>query len=173
MRPVRSSPGRCSFFEHGLVETLEDDERSGQLHLAVTLPACVMQAATPCLLGAGILDSYEVRSPLAVWIPTIGDAGFRDELSQGELPARVNAEVRRRVRELVELFVSTSSTLKFSGDLVPMLPMGVYVRFRMRCSADKLAPAVEAMGGAAGMAELKYALGSVLADALRKWGRVA
>lgn len=157
------------FLKHGEVSVLEEDRDSGQLVLSVALPACVMQAITPHLLGAGSLDSYELRWPLAAWVPTVADAGFRSR--DPSVCSEVNARVARAAAEALRAFADAAPHLLFPGDVLPALPMGTYVRFRLRCSVDLLVPQVQRMGGEAGVAELKFALAAELAAALSRWGR--
>ena len=161
--------GPGGFFTHGDVSVLDEDSSSGQVALSVVLPACVMQAVTPQLLGAGLVDGYELHQPLAAWVPTISDAGFRP--GKPELVAAMNAEVRRCAQSALDGFSVVQGYLLFPADALPMLPMGTYVRFRIRCDVDRLVAAIPSMGGAAGVAELKYAFASVLAPLLARWGR--
>ncbi len=157
------------FFSHGEVNLLEEDSASGQAVLSVVLPACVMQAVTPLLLRAGMLEAYEVRRPLAAWIPTIEDAGFSSP--DPAVCSSINASILAASRASLEAFAAAEKSLRFPADAVPMLPLGTYVRFRLRCSVDALVPAVRDMGGAAGVAELRFAFARVLSSLLEKWGR--
>jgi hypothetical protein len=157
------------FFSHGEVSVLEEDRASGQVVLSVVLPACVMQAVTPQLLGAGLIDSYELRRPLAAWVPTVEDSGFSTD--DPTVCSSVNAGLHAAARASLEAFTAASSSLRFPADALPVLPLGTYVRFRMRCSVDALAVAVGAMQRAAGVAELKHAFARVVAALLVHWGR--
>lgn len=157
------------FFSHGEVSVLEGDRDSGQVVLSVVLPACVMQAVTPQLLGAGFIDSYELRSPLAAWIPTIEDSGFSS--IDPTVCSAVNAGIRAAARASLEAFSASKEFLRFPADALPVLPLGTYVRFRMRCSVDALAVAVESMQGSAGVAELKHAFARAISVLLAGWGR--
>lgn len=128
-----------------------------------------MQAVTPSLLGVGMIDDYEIRQPLAVWVPTVADEGF---LSRDPRICTVaNARVRAAASELLRVFSEVSSLLRFPGDMLSALPMGTYVRFRLRCHADILPRALSEMDGASGVAELRYALAAALASVLGRWRR--
>jgi hypothetical protein len=157
------------FFQHGEVSVLEEDRGSGQAVLSVVLPACVMQAVTPQLLAAGLVDSYEVRRPLAAWVPTVEDSGFRSD--DPTVCSFVNAGLRAAARASLEAFAAAEPSLRFPGDALPILPMGTYVRFRIRCSVDALTVAVEGMGRSAGVSELKHAFARVVSVLLVRWGR--
>ncbi len=159
------------FLKHGEVSVLEEDRESGQAVMSVVLPACVMQAVTPCLLKAGSLDSYELRWPLAAWVPTVADAGFRSP--DPTVCSEVNARVARVASDALRAFADVAPHLLFPGDVLPALPLGTYVRFRLRFSVDRLAPQIGLMGGEAGVAELKYALASEVAALLSRWGRTS
>jgi hypothetical protein len=159
------------FLKHGEVSVLEEDRDSGQLIMSVVLPACVMQAVTPSLLGAGSIDSYELRWPLAAWVPTVADVGFRSQ--DTSVCSEINARVARAAVESLRAFADSVPHLLFPGDVLSVLPMGTYVRFRLRCYVDDLVPRVQAMGGEAGVAELKFALASEVAALLSRWGRTS
>lgn len=160
-------PGR--FFTHGEVSVLEEDRGSGQVILSVVLPACVMQAVTPQLLGAGLMEGYELRHPLAAWIPTISDAGFTT--SDPAFVSAVNAEIARCAKSALDGYSLVARSLAFPGDALAMLPMGTYVRFRLRCSVDKMVQALPDMRPVAGVAELRFAFADVLGPLLERWGR--
>jgi len=160
---------KACFFTHGEVCVTEEDRESGQAVLSVVVPACVMQAVTPSLLGAGLIEGYEIRSPLAAWVPTVEDAGFRSR--DPAVCSAVNAGVRAAAQAALEAFAAAKARLLFPADVLPVLPMGTYVRFRLRCSVDGLVRSLESMGGAAGVAELRHALARVLAALLAHWGR--
>ncbi len=157
------------FFSHGEVSVLEEDRDSGQAVLSVVLPACVMQAVTPQLLGAGMLEAYELRKPLAAWIPTIEDLGFSSD--DPAVCSSVNAGLHAAARASLEAFAAAGEFLRFPGDALPVLPLGVYVRFRIRCSVDSLTVAVASMQGSAGVAELKHAFARAVSVLLVQWGR--
>lgn len=157
------------FFSHGEVSVLEEDRASGQAVLSVVLPACVMQAVTPQLLAAGLIDAYEVRRPLAAWVPTVDDSGFRSD--DPSVCSSVNAGLAAAARASMEAYAAAEPSLRFPGDALPVLPMGTYVRFRIRCAVDALTVAVEGMGRTAGVAELRHAFARVVAVLLVKWGR--
>ncbi len=162
-KPVR-------FFAHGSVQVVEEDAESSQVSLTVVVPACVMQAVTPQLLDAGLVDEYSVREPLAVWVPTVADAGFKT--SDPEVVSRANAKIRSAAVQAVQAFESVRDLLRFPGDALPLLPLGVYVSFRFRGSLDRLVARIPEMTGASGCAELKAALAAACASLLSSWGRV-
>lgn len=166
MRPRRRDPSR--FFSRGSVEVLAEDASTRQVQLRVTVPACVLQAAFPQLLGSGLVDGYEVASPLAVWMPTVADEGFVEGAEAGT-PSFVNAAARSAAAASLQLFGQSASVLRFPADLVPLLPMGVYVRCRLRCRLDALVSSLDSMAPVAGVAEFKYALASVSASLLFRW----
>jgi len=156
------------FFRHGEVTVLEEDAPSRKVSLALVLPACVLQAAMPALLRAGELDSHEVRMPLAAWVPTVADAGFRSP--DPSVCTEVNARVLRAAEEAVRAVAESAPHLVFPGDLLPALPLGVYVRCRLRCSVDRLAPFLQEGSPVAGVAELRFALAHEVASLLSRWG---
>lgn len=145
-----------------------EDRSSRQAQFSVTAPACVLQAALPQLLSSGLIEGYEVARPLAAWVPTVADEGFAP--GDPGVPARVNAAAREAARASLDLFRRSSGHMLFPGDLVPILPMGTYVTFRLRCRLDDLVPSLPAMVPAAGVAELRFALAAAAAAVYRRWG---
>jgi hypothetical protein len=159
-----------SFFINGSVKVISEDVVDRNIQFSIVMPACVMQAVTPSLLGAGFIDQYELRKPLSAWIPTIAEEGFIPN-SDPNFSTRANALIRQSVKETLDLFSSVSPHLKFPADMLPILPIGVYVQFKFRCNTDALGLALESMRGAAGVAEFRFALASVLASVLARWDR--
>lgn len=155
------------FFEHGRVTLVSADRSSRMAAFSASLPASLVQAAMPALLGAGIVDKYELMNPMSAWIPALGEDRFRPGL-EPTAPDAVNQAVRTQVMEALSLFRSLAQVLVDPSDLIPMLPMGTYVTFRLRCSVDKLAVALEELERAAvaGVPEFRFALAGALAEAL-------
>lgn len=159
------------FFERGAVEVVSCDKVSRQAAFQVTLPASLVQTVTPALLGSGIIDQYVLSNPVAAWIPVLDRDRFRD-VGPG-VPEYVNLAVKEKVMETLTLFNGLAQVVKDPSDLIPMLPLGTYVTFRLRCTVDKLAPALEELESApvAGVGEFRYALAGALAEVLEAFSR--
>lgn len=133
-----------------------------------------MQTLTPVLLGAGVLDRYELRNPVAAWIPIIGVEryvqGTREKAPQ--LPKIAAQEMRKKTQEVLEFFREMAQTLQDPTDMIPLLPMGTYVKFRYRCTVDKLTHALILMEqfNVVGVPEFRFAVARILAGILSAWG---
>jgi hypothetical protein len=161
------------FFQHGQVSLAGLDKDGRKAALRICIPCCLMHAATPVLLGAGVIDGYEVMNPMSVWLPALSEERFKE---QGQDAVRtVNREVRQSAERAAQMFRDAGRLLKDPSDLVPLLPMGTYVTFLYRCRVDALADVLTGLDAmpVAGVKELRYAVASVLASVLKELGDVA
>lgn len=169
--PVAVEPSEeTRFFEYGEVRLDTIDHINRHVMIDICMPQNLFQVVTPALLGAGLIDDFRLRDPIAVWIPRIGKerlgpvAGTVDSAE-----ARVNQLVRERVEETLRVFQGLGHLLLSPGDLVPMLPMGTYVTFKFRCRIDSILPVLEHVQKyimILGIAEFQWALASVLHQAV-------
>jgi len=157
-------------FERGAVVVVSCDKMSRQAAFRVTLPASLAQAVTPALLGAGVIDQYTLANPVAAWIPTLGPDRFKD-VGPG-VPEAVNEAVRMKVMEVLTMFNGLGQVVVDPSDLIPMLPLGTYVSFRLRFVVDKLVPVLDSLEAmpVAGAGELRYALAGALSEVLEGFG---
>lgn len=154
------------FFEHGKVSVVWRDEEGTQVALRISIPNCLMQAVSPVLLGAGTIDLYEVMNPISVWMPTLGPDRFKD----GGISARtVNAEIRESCLRITAMFRDVGRNLVDQSDIIPMLPLGVYVTFRLRCLTSALEEASVKLHGmpVVGVDDLRCALEAARREVLR------
>jgi len=174
---VAEGPAEYRFFQHGSVQVQTADADSRKAAFQVSMPASVAQAVTPALMGAGVLDQYVLMNPLAAWVPSMGPDRMRPGVlvQDPEIADRVNLAVRQQVRTVLDLFRDLSLAMVDPSDLIPMLPLGVYVSFRFRCGVDSLVRALDELGrtdGVAGVAEFRFALSAALAEVLAGFGSV-
>lgn len=158
------------FFEHGVVRLEMLDDRSRQLSVSIVAPFCVIQAATPILLGHGLMDEFHVHNPLAVWMPPIRPDAFKDFVRTPHPDVAVQARtvVNQHVSRLLTTFHEVSQAMDDPSELVPMLPIGTYVHIRYRSAIDSYAEALRKfeLEATAGIPEVRYAMAEVLAFAL-------
>lgn len=161
----------AKFFEHGRVELLETDVKSREARIRVCLPCCLFLAVTPSLLGAGLVDGFRLRHPVAVWIPKLtGDRFHPAVLDEVPLAAeKANAVLKQAVEKVLENFQDLLQIMPFPDDLIPTLPLGVYVEFEYRCRLDDMAKMLVGVGSTVhhGMDEFRYAVATVLNTALQ------
>lgn len=161
------------FFEHGRVFLAARDFVSRTAALDITLPCCLFQAVIPQLLGAGFVDHPQIHQPISVWMPRL--SGQRINVFGGPSAAdQVNSSIRGWLTQLLKIFEKLSPYLNDASDLIPMLPLGVYVDIRWRCSIDNILRVMEGIQhiGVAGIPEFQWALSTVLYCALddfSKW----
>jgi hypothetical protein len=163
------------FFEHGEAVLEESDHQARQASIRIRMPCCLMQAVSPSLLGAGLMDELKVSEPLAVWIPQLTSERLAPQI-RARLPdahARINSTMRGHVEELLRLFKGAAPALSDPADLVPCLPLGVYVQFRFRCRVDDIPKVLSGIQSTAvaGVPEFQWALASVLQCALEDFER--
>lgn len=168
--------GTHRFFEHGGVAVLNSDPKLRQASFRITIPASVAQTISPALLGAGVLDQYVLMNPLSAWMPSLGEERIKPEVSVVDpaVAGRVNSAVRAVVHDTLEAFRTLSQALIDPSDLIPMLPLGVYVIFRFRCQVDDVPGVLSELGRTtvAGTAEFRYALAAALAEVLLEFKSV-
>ncbi len=158
------------FFSHGKVSIAGHDVESRQVILLICMPFCLMQTVTPALLGAGSVDGFSIMNPVSAWIPQLSDERFHPQYvgTDRRVSPRANRVVSQKVQDILGTFGSLTPTLKDPSDIIPMLPLGVYVQFRYRCRLDALAVALIEMEKTivAGVPEFRYALAAALAEIL-------
>jgi hypothetical protein len=165
---------KFKFFEYGEVSLEASDVETREASLRICMPVCLIQTVTPVLLGAGIIDSYALRNPIAVWIPTITQDRYKlvTQVKSADLAKRATDEIQKYVKEILDLFVALSTMLENPSDAIPMLPMGTYGTFRYRCTVDHLAHILEQLEdiNVAGVPEFRFAMAGALARILSDWG---
>ena len=163
-RPEASDDAK--FFEYGQVVLLERDFKTRQASMDVCMPNSLMQAVTPSLLGAGWVDNFRVRDPVAVWIPQLTPERMNGLSVGHDLPhTRANIALRQWTEEVLQVFQKVSQFLVDPSDIVAFLPMGTYVCFRFRCRVDDIPKVLEGVDRTpvVGVREFQWALATVLA----------
>lgn len=166
------------FFEHGHVEIEGTDAKTRQAAISMQLPCCLFQAVVPSLLGAGFIDNFRISEPLCVWIPKVTKERLSLQGSQVDnAVARINTTVEHQAAVIIKTFSMAAELLHNPADLVPMLPLGVYVSLRFRCRVDDIPKFLTGVQGTPvdGVPELQWALACVLAKVLMEsqaWGPV-
>lgn len=158
------------FFEHGVVRLGMVDDRSRQVSISIIAPFCVVQAATPVLLGHGFMDEFRVHDPLAVWMPPIKPDAFKDlvRVPHPDVAVQARVIVNQHVSRLLTTFHEISQAMDDPSELVPMLPIGTYVHVRYRSALDEYVKVLEKLQAeaVAGVLEVRYAMAEVLAYVL-------
>jgi hypothetical protein len=160
----------AKFFEYGEVSYVSLDDTTRQAAIRVCIPCCLMQTITPALLGAGHIDRYELKNPIAAWMPDLNTGHYKPEVMDQfpNMIREISSTVKEKLEETLKLFQELSQTVVSPSDFIPILPMGTYVQFRLRCCVDDMAKVLLNLENTpiAGVAEFRFALAEVLADIL-------
>jgi len=166
----------AKFFEYGEVNFEERDFPSRQASIRICMPCCLFETVTPSLLGAGLIDQYRVREPLAVWVPKLSEERMSSHANQllDNAKERVNMTLRASTENILNIFHTLSFLVANPSDLVPLLPLGTYITFRFRCNIDNMPKVLFNIQNIPvdGIAEFQWALASVLAcilNDIRQW----
>lgn len=165
-----------TFFEHGSVGLLERDFRSREAKLNLCMPCCLFLAASPSLLGHGLIDDFRIHHPLSVWIPRLSSDRFHPYVSE-QVPFiadKSNVAVKQTAERTLQNFQDLIQFMPYPEDLIPTLPLGIYVDLTYRCNIDSMAKILIGVENTAhhGIAEFRFALAEVLTTVLHdieKW----
>ena len=157
-----------TFFEHGKVELSCIDFSARTAAIEVTMPCSLFQTVTPHLLAAGLIDHPMIHQPLAVWMPQVTSDRFNSLNNSPSAPDQVNLAVHGWLQQLLNIYEKLSTYLKDPSDLIPMLPLGIYIDFRWRCRIDDILKVLEGIQSinVFGVPEFQWALATVLQCAL-------
>jgi len=164
MKPIEPSDF-ARFFEHGEVSFMERDFPRRQARLEVVLPCCLFQAITPSLLGAGFIDNLQIRQPVAVWMPQLTKSRLNAlTMEVPDAAERMNKAVLERIDLILKTYEGLAHFVNDPTDIVPMLPLGTYIKFHFRCRIDDIMKVLEGVQNTpvAGVPEFQWALASVL-----------
>jgi hypothetical protein len=159
-----------TFFEHGRISLEDHDFKTREAALKVCLPCCIFLSISPSLLGAGLIDDFAIHHPLSVWVPQLTVDKFHPSIA-AEIPLiaeKTNSAIRAATEKTLQNFQDLLQVLPTPEDLIPSLPLGIYVEFFYRCSLDKMGAMLLNMGSTpgAGVDQVRYAFAEILASAL-------
>ena len=163
------------FFEYGKIKLLSSDFQSRTASIEITMPCVLFQTVTPHLLGCGILDNFRIRDPIAIWLPKLSQERFTPTAQAfSNISDRINVALREEVVKTAKLFIHLQDYLADPSDAIPMLPLGVYVKFIYRCRVDDILKLLEGIDGikVVGVPEFQWALAGVLNQVLMDFDKV-
>jgi hypothetical protein len=129
------------------------------------MPCCLFQTVVPQLLAAGYIDHPRIHQPIAVWLPQVTQERMNVFGGTQSGADQVNVAVRAWTQQLLNIFERLSTFIKEPSDIIPMLPLGVYVDFRWRCRIADILDVIEGVQAqvhVAGVPEFQWALACVL-----------
>jgi hypothetical protein len=162
------------FFEYGQVALSVRDFPTRTAALDITMPCCLFQTVVPQLLAAGFIDHPRIHQPLAVWMPQVTIERM-NVFGRSQAGAdQVNVGVRALIKQVETVFEKLSVFMMDPSDIIPLLPLGIYVDFRWRARVDdmpKVLEGVQKQIHIAGVAEFQWALTCVLHCVLQDYER--
>lgn len=161
----------AQFFEFGEVAVVHRNDRERQVALAICMPCCLFQIVMPTMLHAGFVDNFAIRQPLAAWLPHIRNDRFH-VLAQKEaaIEKRMNEALKLHLEKSLNSFISLSQFFTDPTDIVPILPLSIYVTFQYRCQIDKIPDILFFLQetNIVGVPEFQWAMASVLGSILEE-----
>ena len=165
----------CKFFEFGEVRLEENDFTSRQASIRICIPCCLFQAVTPSLLGVGLIDQFKLREPIAIWIPTFSQERMSPNANNfvDNALVRLNMLLKSKAEDVLKTFEGCAQLVLNPSDLIPILPLGVYVTLRFRCEIDKIPDVLIGIQNTPvdGIHEFQWALATVLTCVLDDFKR--
>jgi hypothetical protein len=166
----------ASFFDGGFVTCEALDEVSRKASISFRLPCVLFQTVSPILLGMGPLDLFQISEPMQVWIPRLSQERLVPTAEEilPNASNQLNLAVSASTKSTVDLFNKLSVIVRDPSDLIPMLPLGIYISVRCRCDVDGIILALEKLQKLPidGVFEIQWALSSVYGWILAEMGSV-
>lgn len=166
----------CEFFEYGKASLIASDYSTRTAAIDICMPYCLFQTVTPQLLGAGYIDNFRIRDPLAVWIPKLSKDRF-GYLAQSlpNIDEKINVALREEASKTAKLFIHLQGHLIDPSDAIPLLPLGVYTVSTFRVKIDNILSLLNGINSikVAGVPEFQWALATVLKQVLLDFERVS
>lgn len=158
------------FFNHGEVKVGLKDLKSRQVQLEICLPCILFQTITPVILGFGFVDSPKIKQPFAVWIPRYSKERINPAFVSEASEDRVNTYIKNNVLNLMGSINSVSQVFMNPTDLIPMMPLGTYIEFKMKCKIDDILKIIEGIQkiDVVGILELQLAFSEILKSLLEE-----
>lgn len=154
-------PDDARFFRDGVVELLACDYNSRMALLSLTMPCCLFQSVTPHLLNGGSVSRFRLLEPLSVWMPTLTEQCCKTDQDKAKsFAAGVNVALKEEALKTIRLFENLKPYLKEPSDIIPILPLGIYIQFDWSISIDKIAEIIVGINSiyVTGIVEFQVAL---------------
>jgi hypothetical protein len=164
-----------TFFEYGKVSLLLSDYESRTVSVEISMPCSLFQTVVPQLLAHGQIDYLKIREPIAVWIPQLADDRFSENarVIKG-IGDRINVALKEEASRTIKLFIHLQDHLKDPSDIIPILPLGIYVTFNYKCFVDRIMNILVGIESIPvfGIPEFQWSLASVLNQVLQDFMKV-
>jgi hypothetical protein len=159
------------FLEYGAINLIGYDEQN--VEFEIKIPFCLFQIVQPTLIQYGILDKFSISQPIASWFPKLSLNQINPLLNNHieNMHEVISKMVENKVLETLHLFSELSAALIDPMNMLPMLPIGVYINVKYRCEIKNIFNILEETEKSAnqiGIPDFRFALASVFADLLQK-----
>lgn len=168
-------PDDARFFRDGVVELLACDYQSRMGHISLTMPCCLFQTVTPHLLNHGTVSGFRLLEPTSVWLPIISEGALNVDATRAKpISAGLNVALREEVSKILKLFENLKAVLLEPSDIIPILPLGIYIKCEWSVSVDSLAQVLVGINSinVAGIYEFQVALASIVQIILEEFETV-
>jgi hypothetical protein len=123
------SKGIGRLFGSGKISVENYDKFNDKMILSVTIPLIILHGSIDTLLKNVTVIDYKIDESICAWIPRIDESRVRTE-GRAAISNEVNLKVQDLVIQVLSLFKECSKYC-YPADLVPMLPLGIYVNFKI------------------------------------------
>jgi hypothetical protein len=153
------------FLGDGRVSLIACDYQSRMASISVIIPCCLFQAVTPHVLSNGSISGFRIHEPVKVWLPQLTDSRFNVTPGLvGSISAGMNVAIREEIERCLKTFDHVRRYLVDPSDIIPMLPLGVYIQFDWNVQVDTILKVMENINNikVVGIIEFQAALASIL-----------
>jgi hypothetical protein len=160
----------ATFFEHGQVRLDACDPIKRRASIEIRIPCILFQTLSPVLLPRGIIENFRIADPVATWMPQLTDERFSlPARSVRSISASVNSALHAELNRTCLIFKNISQHLTDPADIVPMLPLGIYIDFTYKCEIDRILELLESLESirVVGVSDFQLAMSSVLHKVLQ------
>jgi hypothetical protein len=161
---------RFPLFDYGEISITSYSKDEREIALKICMPCCLVQTILPTISSIGTINNYSVKNPIIVWMPTLSSDRFNVALTQQHprLPNEANNQIKKKLKEVLDLFAEISKVVNSPTDITSMLPLGTYVVFQFRSKIDDIAKILMSLENIElpGVSEFRFALAAALARVL-------
>ena len=169
MNDLISIDNSVTFFDYGHVNLTLCDSVSRQAMFDICMPCCLFQTVTPHLLNGGYIDDLKIRDPISIWIPKLTVDRFNDAVrSVQDIDNLTNNYIKEEIERVGKLYTNLQNYLIDPSDIIPILPLGVYITFFYRCNVDSIPAILEGIESikVVGIKEFQWSLAVMMRHTL-------
>jgi len=152
--------------KHGLIDLDLVDDTKRMISIRFVVPCILMQSVAANLFKYGSVNNLCIAHPLVCWMPTINRGGLRDPLTPDHVINEINATLQSESFRLAKIYEALTKHINDPRDLIPMLPLGVYVDFKYLMGYDEALPFIESLEDiqVSGVSEIQWGVASIIQE---------